>query len=215
MLKLTVSANRKVSDNNYGSTGAAASIEFELDNAAIGSPDVIRQAIRDAHQVAELAVCEALGCESPTPTIAAKPVEPRIVNGQPHPVGPAGKFLEEPAKPAPAVPDRLTGRGSRGGRNLAKRLPDGAPRPNLPPAPRADGQDLNGREPRDGRELLGWISSQGKLYGKPHEGALYEDAEEAGRRLGYGAFFKAWTEEQVRTVYNLIRPSTAHANGTA
>jgi hypothetical protein len=73
---------------------------------------------------------------------------------------------------------------------------------------------LRGREPRNGHELLGWISSQGNLYGKDHADALFGDATEAGQRLGYGSFLKAWTSEQTATVFALIRPSTATANAT-
>jgi hypothetical protein len=59
----------------------------------------------------------------------------------------------------------------------------------------------------------GWISSQGNLHGDEHGTKLFEDAEEAGRRLGYGGLFKSWSPEQVSTVFALIRPSNAQANG--
>jgi hypothetical protein len=62
-------------------------------------------------------------------------------------------------------------------------------------------------------ELLGLISHQTKVHGKQHGDGLFQDATEAGMRLGYGSFFKACTPEQVHTVYSLSRPSTATANG--
>jgi hypothetical protein len=210
MLQLNVSYGQKRTDGNYGSNSAGCSLTIELDSALLADPASLQQHIKSAYQIVALAVERQLQAPDQAEVAPpAVPATPALKIAAPHPTGPS-RFPEEPAAP----PARPTGRGSRGGRVPAQVRKPHEPVPNLPPAPRADGSDLQGREPRTGHELLGWLSSQTKLHGKEWGEGLYQDAFEAGRRLGYGDFFKAWTPEQVHTVYSLIRPSTAAANGT-
>jgi hypothetical protein len=203
---------------DYGSKGATCGLELELDSALLADVDSLRRQIRGAYEVTALAVEEQLRQELPQAQ-AKPPVTPKdVTNGQPHSYGSAGAYPGEPAtapaEPTQGPPSKPTDLGSRGGRNSAQVRKPYEPTPSLPPAPRTDGRDLRGREPRNGHELLGWISSQGNLYGKDHADALFADATETGQRLGYGSFFKAWTPEQAATVFALIRPATAAANDT-
>ena len=72
MLKLNCGVSRKTSDNKYGSRGASAHFEVEIESSLIREPDQLRDKIRYLYRLAKEAVDEELAkvdaAATPPPT---------------------------------------------------------------------------------------------------------------------------------------------------
>jgi hypothetical protein len=87
-LKLNVGASRKVTDNNYGSRGAAVNLELELDSALIGEPARLQDKIRQLFGMVRTSLAEELNGghgnshgSPPAPSATAPPATAPPGNG--------------------------------------------------------------------------------------------------------------------------------------
>ena len=60
MLKLNVGFNKKIGEANYGSRGAAVSLELEAESALVDQPERLRERVRGLFAMAKAAVEEEL-----------------------------------------------------------------------------------------------------------------------------------------------------------
>lgn len=69
MLKLCVGITKKIGEANYGSRGASANLELELDSSLVGEPERLKERIRNLFGLAKASVDEELAAGSaPQPT---------------------------------------------------------------------------------------------------------------------------------------------------
>ena len=81
MLKLNCGVSRKTSDNNFGSRGATAHFEVEIESSLIREPDQLRDKIRYLYRLAKEAVDEELA--KGDDTVSPAPTNGRLaVNGR-------------------------------------------------------------------------------------------------------------------------------------
>lgn len=60
MIKINVGFSRKVGEANYGSRGASANLELEIDSSLAGEPDRLRDKVRQAFVLVKASVDEEL-----------------------------------------------------------------------------------------------------------------------------------------------------------
>ncbi len=65
MLKLNVGLSKKIGLPDYGSRGAAVSLELDLESSLVGEPDRLKERIRQLFAMAKAAVDEELAAQSP------------------------------------------------------------------------------------------------------------------------------------------------------
>lgn len=68
MLRLNIGISKKVGESNYGSRGASASLELEVDGCLVDQPDRLRDRIRRSFALAEASVDEELNGTAPAET---------------------------------------------------------------------------------------------------------------------------------------------------
>lgn len=141
-MKLKLCVHRKSGAPNYGSDGAGAELELEIDDDLAGKPGQLVEVSRVWYGALETAVAQELArlqAQHPAPTpVAADPVRPE--------------------------PDRSPDREPRRGWS-PEDLPPPPDRGGGPPPRRGSGGPGGGGKgpPKDGRQLIGWANGQG-LY---------------------------------------------------
>ena len=141
-MKLKLCVHRKAGAPNYGSDGAGAELEIEIDDELAAKPASLVDVARHWYGALETAVAQELD---------------RLQAAHPAPVAVRASAQPEPDR----SPDRAREREPR------RWNPDDLPPPpdrgsgGPPPSSRGGGGHSKDGPPRDGRQLLAWANRQG------------------------------------------------------